>query len=88
MRLAVSAEMLKELNAWVLEDMVSPPVESPLRSDGKLIVDVTFRLFSRARAFALSHGNAVEVIHPPELRKSIADFAAQTLAVYDRGAGD
>ncbi len=45
-------------------------------------VTTVFGSIIEARAAVLPWGGAVEVLSPPALRLSVADFAAQTLAVY------
>jgi predicted DNA-binding transcriptional regulator YafY len=42
-----------------------------------------FETFYSARAKLLSQGSAIEVIRPIALRESVADFARQTLGMYD-----
>jgi len=83
---AVSPEIVRMIDSEVEEDVLKmvgrSPVRVPEREDGKLIMDVTFGSLISARSFALIHGNAVEVLNPIELRKSIADFASQTSMIY------
>jgi hypothetical protein len=43
-----------------------------------------FESLESARGAILPLGGAVEVIAPEALRKSVADFAGQTVAVYQR----
>ena len=50
-------------------------------------VRMTFDYFDPARSFALAHGGAIEVLDPPALRLSVADYARQTCARYEAPAG-
>ena len=50
--------------------------------EGLVHVDVLVEFFEQARSVVLGLGAAAEVVLPEALRRSVADFAAQTLAVY------
>lgn len=56
----------------------------PPAPDGWLTLEVTFESLEAARNRLLDFGGGVEVIKPLALRKSILDFASQTVAVYQR----
>ncbi|HAY84432.1 MAG TPA: hypothetical protein DCY42_05775 [Chloroflexi bacterium] len=47
------------------------------------LVSLWFENFSHARATVLGFGNAVEALEPLALRSSIADYARQTLKLYE-----
>ena len=51
--------------------------------DGGECLDLTFESLEEAREKILGLGRGVEVIHPFALRRSVRDYAAQVLAVYD-----
>jgi predicted DNA-binding transcriptional regulator YafY len=51
--------------------------------DGGECLDLTFESLEEAREKLLGLGRGVEVIHPFALRRSVRDYAAQVLAVYD-----
>jgi predicted DNA-binding transcriptional regulator YafY len=54
----------------------------PAGADGWLRLCLPFETFESARERILGFGGAVEVLAPEALRRSVADFAAQTCAVY------
>lgn len=53
-------------------------------TDEWAVIDVAFPRFEEARLRLLALGGAVEVIHPQALRASMADFAEQIMAPYNR----
>jgi predicted DNA-binding transcriptional regulator YafY len=60
------------------------PAARPMQPDGRgsVTVTLTFESLEDARNRLLSLGRAVEVLEPDKLRRSIVDFATQTLSVY------
>lgn len=60
-------------------------LESPVSGDDWPRVQATFASLEQARAVLLACGGAVEVLEPPGLRLSIADFARQIIGVYSGG---
>jgi predicted DNA-binding transcriptional regulator YafY len=55
----------------------------PPDAEGWLTITVQFETFGAARERLLGFGGAAEVLEPEALRLSVADFAAQTVALYD-----
>ena len=53
-------------------------------AEGRLTVVLPFDTFESARAWLLGQGGAAEALAPPELRLSVADHAAQIVALYGR----
>lgn len=51
-------------------------------AEGRLTVVLPFDTFESARAWLLGQGGAAEALAPPELRLSVADHAAQIVALY------
>ena len=56
----------------------------PAEADGWHPARLTFEYFEEARGRLLGVGGALEVLEPEALRRSLADFAEQALAVYAR----
>jgi predicted DNA-binding transcriptional regulator YafY len=53
-----------------------------LDKNGWQTLTLTFESLEAARARILGYGGAVEVLEPLALRRSVMDFAAQTLSRY------
>ena len=51
-------------------------------AEGWVTLELSFRSFEAARAQLLAFGRGVEVLGPPALRLSVADFARQTADLY------
>ena len=77
--LRISPTLAKILTGNLPEILTAPPA---LEADGWQTLTLTFESLEAARARILSYGGAAEVLEPLALRKSIQDFAAQTLAQY------
>jgi len=60
----------------------------PSPSDEWVKIDVTFPTLAEARKAVLALGGAVEVLSPEALRRSVSDFAEQTVARYRTTAAD
>jgi len=59
---------------------------SPPDSAGYVTLELPFDSFDDARRRLLGLGRAVEVLHPPELRLTLQDYAAQILDLYTHAA--
>jgi len=57
---------------------------SPPEPDGWLTLELAFESLEAARNRLLALGGGVEVVKPLALRKSLLDFATQTVAVYQQ----
>ena len=53
-------------------------------TEGWATLQLSFESFEAARDCLLGFGSGVEVIEPTALRKSVIDFARQTVALYER----
>jgi predicted DNA-binding transcriptional regulator YafY len=62
-------------------DKIGRAAASP-DAEGWLTVTLPFETLEEARARILSFGRGVEVLEPWALRRSVADFAAQTASLY------
>jgi len=51
-------------------------------AEGRLVLTLPFETLEDARSRILGWGRAVEVLEPPALRLSVADYAAQIVALY------
>lgn len=49
---------------------------------GRLTLELAFGSLEEARQRLLGFGRAVEVLHPPPLRRTVLDFARQTVKLY------
>jgi predicted DNA-binding transcriptional regulator YafY len=65
------------------ETLATPEQSSP--NDWQLLT-LTFESFEAARTRILGFGSAIEVLQPTALRRSLVDFAQQTLAIYSTEA--
>ncbi len=57
---------------------------APADAEGWLTVDLSFESLFAARDLVLTCGGGVEVLAPLPLRLSVADYAQQTVVLYDR----
>jgi predicted DNA-binding transcriptional regulator YafY len=80
--LRVSPTLAALLSGNHLPFLAIPPSQD---IDGWQVVTLTFESFESARTQILGYGGAAEVLEPLALRRSVQDFAQQTLARY-RGA--
>jgi predicted DNA-binding transcriptional regulator YafY len=53
-------------------------------AEGRIILTLPFETLEDARSRILGWGRAVEVLEPSALRLSVADYAAQIVALYSR----
>lgn len=79
--LRVSPALAKILAENRPETLMTPPV---IAADGWQTLTLTFESIESARTRILGYGGAVEVLEPLALRRSVQDFARQTLARYVR----
>lgn len=77
--LRVSPALAQILSENRPETLLSPPKIAP---DGWQTLTLTFESIESARTRLLGYGGAVEVLEPLALRRSVQDFAAQTLSRY------
>lgn len=77
--LRVSPTLAKILAENRPETLMSPPKTEP---DGWQILTLTFESIESARTRILGYGGAAEVLEPLALRRSVQDFARQTLTRY------
>jgi predicted DNA-binding transcriptional regulator YafY len=61
-----------------------PPDADGPALDGWITLTLSFERLEVARECILGLGRAVEVLEPEALRQSVADFAAQIVALYAR----
>ena len=66
-----------------IEGYIREEIGSAVAACFAYLVILEFTTFESARARILGWGSAIEVVHPEALRLSVADFARQTLLVYD-----
>ncbi len=71
--------VLKNLDAWRVHNRSPSPVNG---NAAWTTLDLTFESLDEARSGLLSMGGAVEVLEPAALRRSIVDYAQQTLSLY------
>ncbi|MBL8057706.1 MAG: WYL domain-containing protein [Anaerolineales bacterium] len=84
-RARVAPEVWPRLSLYLGEGRpVAIAAEGPADAAGWTPAQLTFEHFEEARARLLGLGGAIEVRGPEALRRSLADFAAQALAVYAR----
>ena len=81
------ARAAPSLRPW-LAQALGAQVEATAAPDpaGWLTLTLTFDSLERARASLLPFGGALEVLDPPALRLSLADFGQQIAARYAAGA--
>jgi len=77
--LRVSPALAQILSENRPETLMSPPKIEP---DGWQTITLTFESIESARTRILGYGGAAEVLEPLALRRSVQDFARQTLARY------
>jgi predicted DNA-binding transcriptional regulator YafY len=77
--LRISPTLAKILSENRPETLTSPPVIEP---DGWQTITLSFESLEAARTRILGYGGAAEVLEPLALRRSVMDFAKQTLSRY------
>lgn len=77
--LRVSPTLAQILSENRPETLMSPP---KIESDGWQTLTLTFESIESARTRILGYGGAAEVLEPLALRRSVIDFAEQTLLRY------
>lgn len=77
---ALAAELPRRFGDRVRDRLAAAAPDA----EGRLTVDLPFDTFESARAWLLGQGGAAEALAPPELRLSVADHAAQIVALYGR----
>jgi len=75
-RLAILPRIVGD-QAQTLIDQAGPPDEA-----GWVTLTLPFQSFEEARMYILGFGDAVEVLAPPELHRSVVDFATRILTFY------
>jgi predicted DNA-binding transcriptional regulator YafY len=78
---ALSARLPRLLQESQPDFLNKPP--PPVKREGWQAMTLTFETFEAARARLLGYGGAIEVLEPPALRASVADYARQTRALYE-----
>lgn len=76
----VSPEFVPLLRRYFGENL--PPLAGQPDAEGHLTLTLTFESLEEARFRLLGLGRAVEVLEPEALRRSLVDFANQTLSLY------
>lgn len=76
--LRVSPTLAKILSKNRPQTLTSPPAPE---TDGWSIITLTFENLEAARTHILGYGGAAQVLEPLALRRSVIDFATQTLSV-------
>jgi predicted DNA-binding transcriptional regulator YafY len=77
--LRVSPSLARVLTEGHPETLMSPP---KIELDGWQTITLTFESIESARTRILGYGGAAEVLEPLALRRSVIDFAEQTLLRY------
>lgn len=77
---ALAARLPRLLGGQAVEALNQPPAATQ-RADWQEMT-LTFENFETARTRILGFGGAIEVLEPPALRASVADFAEQVRQVY------
>jgi predicted DNA-binding transcriptional regulator YafY len=82
-RLRITGKFIPYLH-WYLGERVHDRLTQagPADEQGRVEIDLEFPSFEAARERILSLGRGVEVLEPRALRRSVQDFAEQTLALY------
>jgi len=75
---ALAAELPRRFGDRVRDQLAAAQPDA----EGRLTVVLPFDTFESARAWLLGQGRAAEALAPPELRLSVADHAAQIVAMY------
>jgi predicted DNA-binding transcriptional regulator YafY len=75
------AERLPRLLRKNQPDILNLP-PAAVKREGRQAMTLTFENFETARTRILGFGGAIEVLEPPALRASVADFAEQIRAMY------
>ncbi|MBU1049443.1 WYL domain-containing protein [Candidatus Bipolaricaulota bacterium] len=78
----VTARMESDLIPSLISELGSECVHRLEEANGRALIRLSFEYFQQARSIILRYGGSIEVITPEALRRSISDFAEQTLAVY------
>jgi predicted DNA-binding transcriptional regulator YafY len=78
----VLARIDPEVQMVLESELGGENVMHPDESNDPRLVRLDFEQFMQARSALLPYGSAVEVLAPEALRRSVIDFAEQTLSVY------
>jgi predicted DNA-binding transcriptional regulator YafY len=81
-RVRVAAEYVPALPQLFGDWMRSLAEQTPPAADGSLTLPLTFDSLEYARSRMLGLGTMVEVLDPPELRESVAEYARRIAAFY------
>ncbi len=83
MTVRVVPEFIPELPRYFGAQIRAKLAEAgPPDAEGRVTLDLAFESLEAARERLLGLGRAVEVLEPLPLRRSLADFAAQIVALY------